>query len=104
MDPQPPHHGMADCVHWRPATTPKAILAKRNTPFYASEISALQRGFRAAPVERPCPAVGMSIRCANGRPPPHLQAGRVLQRRAKAEDRIAVRKHAQATARLQCPS
>src|SRR5713101_4488654 len=42
----------------RPATTPNAILAKRNTPFYASEISALQRGFRAAPLERPRPGGG----------------------------------------------
>jgi hypothetical protein len=32
-----------------------AILAERNTPFYAREISALQRGFGAAQIVRPPP-------------------------------------------------
>ena len=58
----------------RPATTPKAILAKRNTPFYASEISALQRGFQATPLERPCPPAGTSIRLCQ-RPSPAFASG-----------------------------
>jgi hypothetical protein len=56
LDERPPRYapsGTAKQSHRRPkspSTLPpftRAILAKRNTPFYASEIRALQRGFRA---------------------------------------------------------
>ncbi len=70
----PPWHG-GSCPWGDPRRHRRQFWQNAIPPFCVSEISALQRGFRAAPLERPCPAAGMSIRWANGRPPASLASG-----------------------------
>jgi hypothetical protein len=104
-DHQPPTMAWRIVSIGRPVTTPNAILRKTKYPFLRKRNQCLAEGFPSCSVGAALPGGGDVNPCVpTGRPPPHLQAGRVLQRRAKAGGPTGVRKHARATAPPQCPS